>query len=400
MSNPNQANINTYLIGTLSTNLTATLSTIFSNPPNSNGILKINSILLNNFSPTLNSNITLCLNKYNASNVNLHNKLAVPANSRNYFLNRNAYLVLNEGDSLSANTDANNQNVSVIIGYEEATEQPFSSYQIGPAFAIEYLVVAGGAGSLGNWGGGGGGGGFRTGNLSLVTANVGANISIIVGGGGAVGVNGSNSVFSSVCSTGGGIGGQNTGVSSGSAGSPGGSGGGGGSFSSSGGSGNTPPTTPSQGNSGAPGGSGAAGGGGGGAGSSGTSGSGDGGGPGGSGSNSNITGNTVTYAGGGGAGARLPSPGGGTGGAGGGGPGGAAPPGPAAQAGTPGTVNTGGGAGGGSTDGGPGACGGSGIVIVRRPLIRGLAATTGNVTITANVGYMIYQFNGSGSITF
>ena len=74
---------------------------------------------------------------------------------------------------------------------------------------VEYLVVAGGGSSGWNHGGGGGAGGFRTGTGFSVTA--GTNYSITVGAGGAAqnttnsaGNNGSDSVFSTITSTGGG----------------------------------------------------------------------------------------------------------------------------------------------------------------------------------------------------
>lgn len=388
MSNPNQANINTYLLGTYSTNLTATLSTIIQNAANSNGVLKVNSILFNNYSATLNSNITLRLNKFNAGNVNLHNKLAVPANSRNYFLNRNAFLVLNEGDSLSANTDANNANVAITIGYEELSEKNLASYQLGTAFAIEYLVVAGGGGTNYYRAGGGGAGGFRTGSCILTSANVGANLVIIVGAGGSPGGTGSNSCFDIIRSTGGGVGGgsYSFGVSSG--------GSGGGNYAGNpGAAGNLGGYTPAEGCPGGDGGPTAStyyGGGGGGAGESGYSGSSPVPARGGNGRYSDISGLSKAYAGGGGGGS-LGGPYG-VGGDGGGGGG--------ADFGIPGTVNSGGGGGGGAGPINGGGAGGSGIVIIRHPAVRTAAVTTGNVTISANAGYRIYQFNGSGSISF
>ncbi len=77
---------------------------------------------------------------------------------------------------------------------------------------VDYLVVAGGGGG-GQWAGGGGGGagGFRTATNFAVSS--GSAITVTVGGGGTGGGNqstlptaGSNSVFSSITSTGGGYG--------------------------------------------------------------------------------------------------------------------------------------------------------------------------------------------------
>jgi len=153
---------------------------------------------------------------------------------------------------------------------------------------IAYVVVAGGGGSGGNrWhiqgGGGGGAGGFREGRdnpitpytasplaaaCSALTATAGS-FPITVGGGGAAGgtgggpggplpeganaTSGSNSIFSTITSAGGGFGGnprcQGPAQPEGQPGGSGG-GGGGGSPSRAGGTGNTPPTNPAQGQDG------------------------------------------------------------------------------------------------------------------------------------------------------
>ena len=145
----------------------------------------------------------------------------------------------------------------------------------GPLAIAEYLVIGGGAGA-GAYGGGGAGG-FRhftpltcgpslEGGSSVPVTPGG--IPITVGGGGTgaspVGGCGSNSIFSTITSAGGGGGGG-----PGCTAADGGSGGGNGSpTSGSGGTGNTPPVSPPQGQPGGPGApinSGAAGSGGGGA---------------------------------------------------------------------------------------------------------------------------------------
>ena len=245
---------------------------------------------------------------------------------------------------------------------------------------VSYLVIAGGGGTR-PIGGGGGAGGFREfkGPANTYTASPlegstpitleATSYPITVGAGGARGnLNpGSNSVFSSITSAGGGSPADSgSGVPAGPN-ANGGSGGGGMHRSTSAGSGNTPPVSPSQGNPGAyvgsthyngngGGGASEAGQAGGGSTTSSTSGRG------GAGTNTQITGGPVAYAGGGGGGGYV-NPGGagspcGTGGAGG----------PPTTAGTSGTVNTGGGAGG-SGESAPacsgGGSGGSGVVIIR-----------------------------------
>jgi len=246
--------------------------------------------------------------------------------------------------------------------------------------SVSYLVLAGGGGGgsdSGTGGGvgsaGGGAGGFREGKSphtpytsSPIVAPDGLTISaqtypITVGGGGASGgtqgngSKGSNSVFSTITSAGGGqgLGNPNTPTDDG----PGGSGGGG-TFNEGGGSGNTPPVSPSQGNNGESGsfsGQYPGGGGGGAAEAGGT----DGDSQGGDGVTSSIPGSSTALAGGGG-GSRLSGTAGG-GGDGGGGAGGPVPGGN----GTAGTTNKGGGGGGSAGHGGNGAAGGSGVVIIR-----------------------------------
>jgi hypothetical protein len=255
--------------------------------------------------------------------------------------------------------------------------------------SVDYVVVAGGGGGSKTCGGGGGGaGGYREGfNPGSYTASPLATTAlpvtaspfpITVGGGGTYGpactpaTDGSNSIFSTITSTGGGgAGGFQL------AGRSGGSGGGGGARepSATGGAGNTPPVSPPQGQ---PGGAAKteatpandAGGGGGGATAAGGIGSNVPApappspfGKGGDGATTSINGSSTTYAGGGGGGAEACGGVAGSGGSGGGGQGG----GPYAPGnnGTAGTTNTGGGGGGARCAAANGGTGGSGIVIIR-----------------------------------
>ena len=258
---------------------------------------------------------------------------------------------------------------------------------------VSYLVVAGGGGSAGtgpnaNPTAGGGAGGFREykgpadcytasplngnpgGTAITVTAQ---GYPITVGGGGSAGptseprggTSGNPSIFSTVTSTGGGLGGFDACRTAATGGSAGGTGGGGNNPGVS--AGNTPPVSPPQGQPGgnSPGGPPDAGSGGGGGATQAGGGGGNpsaGGGFGGDGATTHISGSPVAYAGGGGGGV------GGTGGTGGGANGGAAAN-PAG--GGSGTANRGGGAGGrgpgnpGNGTPGGGTTGGSGIVIIR-----------------------------------
>jgi len=270
---------------------------------------------------------------------------------------------------------------------------------------VSYLVVAGGGGTGSGLAGGGGAGGFRevkspvtpytaspldgypsAPNRVTVTATA---FPITVGAGGATnpadggdGSQGSNSIFSTVTSTGGGFG-AGYGPPGGGGGNGGSGGGGGGNSSNGGGSGNTPPVSPPQGNGGGTGtGSspGRAGGGGGGAsggggcapGSSKFGNGGHGhntainpatGQPGTSPTNPSPAGNNYYAGGGGGNGdqaANACNSASGRGGVGGGGNGREG-----GNNGTAGTANSGGGGGGGGGGSSNGSVGGSGIVIIR-----------------------------------
>jgi hypothetical protein len=252
--------------------------------------------------------------------------------------------------------------------------------------SVDYLVIAGGggggAGVPGDGGGGGGAGGARMSDgttagcysasplgpgAPAITVSV-TTYPITVGGGGSLGSGvpggegskGSNSVFSTITSTGGGAGdAANTSASTNTSG-----GSGGGSHQQGLGSGlfagNTPPVSPPQGN---PGGANAAtpnAGGGGGAGGSGQQAQCASGGYGGVGISNSITGSSVDYAGGGGGGG---SPSRGYPDRQGGGPSGGYGAGNADSTPRPATANTGGGGGGGSDN--AAGNGGSGVVIIR-----------------------------------
>ena len=255
--------------------------------------------------------------------------------------------------------------------------------------ALDYLVTAGGGGGGFDNAGGGGAGGLRfaTGLIAMPAAPANpragaASITaaaqgypITVGGGGAGGVTGacqyggkgSDSIFSTITSTGGGGGTHCTGAPTPT--TPGGSGGGAGQNAPACGGTSEPVTSPAQGMAGGKGGSSPSGGGGGGgflvagsnnSGSVGGAGGGGGGFPTDFGTGGVPCGSYQYYSGGGGGGGAQPGTApGGVGGLGGGGAGGNN-----TCAGTAGTVNTGGGSGGGA-QAGDGGLGGSGIVVIR-----------------------------------
>ena len=315
-------------------------------------------------------------------------------------------------------TTAYNFTISVSDGNNSVSRAFSYTLNAVPApTSVELLVVAGGGVGGAGHGGGGGAGGFRTSSNHSITA--GSPITVTVGAGGtgasygsAAGTNGSNSVFGSVSSTGGGRGGAQNSPnvltnSSERNGTSGGSGGGGGNTTAgagSGGAGNAGAYTPVEGYAGAnsnfssttwgAAGGGGAGGAGSGQGSSNT------GGNGGPGATSSITGTSIFYASGGGGGGGdnngasggSASSGGGTAGREGG-----------SHTSASGSANTGGGSGG-SRDGSTGN-GGSGIVVIaydsskKDPTISvGLTYTKDT---TSRAGYKIFKFtSGTGTVTF
>jgi len=265
-----------------------------------------------------------------------------------------------------------------------------------PLTSVQVLVVAGGGGGgAGCYGGAGGAGGLIYNPSYSVTGGTSYTVTIGNGGGGSSstnsnGVNGQNSVFGTITSTGGGGGGsRNTGT-----GNTGGSGGGAAFSGGTAGAG-----TSGQGNAGG----GGYGGAGGGAGAVGGTGGGVSpyGGIGGDGLSNSLSGVSTFYAGGGGGGAGGTAGNRRAGGQGGGGSGGVTDSSP-----TNGTANTGGGGGGGGINSSGatqctgsnseiGASGGSGIVIVSYP---GNQAATGG-TITSSGGNTIHTFTSSGTFT-
>jgi hypothetical protein len=287
-------------------------------------------------------------------------------------------------------------------------------------FPVNFLVIAGGGGGNANRGSGGGGaGGYRaslgtSGGTSVAESTINivrsTNYTVTVGAGGAggdtgpsvSGANGSPSVFSTVTSLGGGVGGSNILTAGPHPGMPGGSGGGGGAAPGGTGGGVGGTGTSGQGN---PGGASTAtgagvegGAGGGGAGTAGTSNATPGTGTvGGEGLNSSTSFGPAVARGGGGGGAGWSS--GAPGGSGGGGTGKSGSANPA----SPGTVNTGGGGGAGGGQPASAGSGGSGVVILQYPSTATLSNPGGGLTYsTAPVsGNTVATFTaGTGNVSW
>ena len=308
--------------------------------------------------------------------------------------------------------ETDGQNLSIVYsgstqGWIPTTDDDVANLTA-PAYAVDFLCIAGGGGGGFDRGGGGGAGGYRNSYNSEASGGGGSSetalqfttgqvYTITVGDGGANQPSGaargndgiassiSGSGITTVTSVGGGGGGTGATPSAISSGGDGGSGGGP-IRSETAGSG-----TANQGFAGGPSTSTTDAGGGGGASEVGDS---NGDADGGDGLSSAINGATTR---GGGGGGHL-GPGRGTGGSGGGGNGGADPGIPGA---TPGTANTGGG-GGGAAGTGPslvGQAGGTGIVVLRMATANFSGTTTGSPTETNDGSDTILTFNSNGSYT-
>jgi hypothetical protein len=272
------------------------------------------------------------------------------------------------------NTSLTNNDAATAFEYYDGTQWVGMGTEAFPR--VNFLVIAG-AGSGGSGGGAGGGaGGYRT-SYGTSGANspaedefplfIGTTYTITVGAGGSApainsrGNYGSDSVFATITSIGGGSGGGNFGTSMG--GGSGGSGGGGGWNASTGGAG-----TANQGQNGGGNLSQYQGGGGGGA-----SGTGGATGVAGAGLSIDITGTAVTRAQGG-AGGQTSS-------------------------GATGGVNTGSGGGGCYFSNCPAGAGGSGLVVLRMPTADYSGTTTGSPTVTTSGTDTILTYTGSGTYT-
>ena len=147
-----------------------------------------------------------------------------------YNREKNSYFVCTDATS-GANVwsgryaGAGGTEADVLIGSTYYKIHKFTSsgtFSVEDAMNVDWLVVAGGGGGGtggARGGGGGGAGGFRTGASLAVTAQT---YSVTVGSGGDGAVNGNDSVFSTITSTGGGKGGEESVNNAGDGGSGGG----------------------------------------------------------------------------------------------------------------------------------------------------------------------------------
>lgn len=192
MAQPNLANVNTYYLRSKVVNVTTSLANVLTNFPDSNGLVKLNSLTLVNDSASATANVNVILYNSVGEQTNLATKLLMPPGNVIYLSNKLNEISLFENTTIKANADSNNV-IDMVISYEEISDKIPSTYQIGTNFcllSLEYVMIAGGGGGgieqapptfTRTYGGGGGAGGLTYGCFTMPTSNV----TVIVGAGGA-----------------------------------------------------------------------------------------------------------------------------------------------------------------------------------------------------------------------
>lgn len=126
MTSPNIINVKKYnLITKSNTFITTNVSNVLVNPNNSNNVLRVNSIVIQNVSTSgRGANISLGYIDYNRANTNVRliPRIFLAANTFVNFLDYNSPINLEEGDILEANVDSIN-NICIVISYELISDQ-------------------------------------------------------------------------------------------------------------------------------------------------------------------------------------------------------------------------------------------------------------------------------------
>jgi hypothetical protein len=115
MAAPNIVNVTSITGKTNCTGITTVLSNVAINNTNSGTLVKVNDMLLSNYSSSL--VVTNIIMNRSGTNYYLAGNLNVPANSTLTFLAKDTTLYLEEGDLLQANVSANSA-VHVTASYE------------------------------------------------------------------------------------------------------------------------------------------------------------------------------------------------------------------------------------------------------------------------------------------
>lgn len=101
--------------------VTTGISTVLLNPSNSNAVLKINSIYCANVDGTNPADISLQVWD-GTTGFELAHTIAVPADATQVLVTKEAYIYLEEGQSLRAQASANND-LELVISYEDILEE-------------------------------------------------------------------------------------------------------------------------------------------------------------------------------------------------------------------------------------------------------------------------------------
>lgn len=138
MAQPNLANVNTYYLRSKVVNVTTSLANILTNFPNSNGLVKLNSLTLVNDSASATANVNVILYNSIGEQTNLATKLLMPPGNVIYLSNKLNEISLFENTTIKANADSNNV-IDMVISYEEISDKIPSTYQIGTNFSSPFL---------------------------------------------------------------------------------------------------------------------------------------------------------------------------------------------------------------------------------------------------------------------
>lgn len=115
MSAPNIVNVTTITAKTALSTLTTSLSSLLTNSPASNTVLKINSITYANY--TSSTAIGTATIQRSATTYYIIGGIGVPANSTLIVSSKDTAFYLEEGDSIQGSASSNSA-VSAIISYE------------------------------------------------------------------------------------------------------------------------------------------------------------------------------------------------------------------------------------------------------------------------------------------
>jgi hypothetical protein len=115
MAAPNILNISTITSKTALASLTTVTSSIIINSSGSNSVLKLNNILLTNYSTSA-VTATISISRSSNSYI-LGGNIAIPANSTLVLLGKDTSIYIEEGDIVQANTSANSS-VNMTASYD------------------------------------------------------------------------------------------------------------------------------------------------------------------------------------------------------------------------------------------------------------------------------------------